>query len=48
MQNRYTDLAAKLTRHVTAPGITASPVEQVNLIYTTEYHGRTPCSTSHG
>jgi len=42
MQNRYSDLAARLTRHVTAPGITPSPVKQVNLIYTTEHHGRTP------
>ncbi|MCR3971424.1 AraC family transcriptional regulator [Aeromonas veronii] len=42
MQNRYSELAARLTRHVTAPGITPSPVKQVNLIYTTEHHGRTP------
>lgn len=42
MQNRYSDLATRLTRHVTAPGITPSPVKQVNLIYTTEHHGRTP------
>lgn len=42
MHTRYTDLAAKLARHVTAPGITPSPVDQVSLIYTTEYHGRTP------
>lgn len=48
MQTRYTDLAAKLARHVTAPGITPSPVDQVSLIYTTEYHGRTLCSTSLG
>ena len=42
MQNRYSDLAARVTRHVTAPGITPSPVEQVNFIYTTEAHGRAP------
>ena len=32
MSNRYADLAARLARHVTTPGITPSPVEQVNLI----------------
>ncbi len=48
MPNRYSDLAARVTRHVTAPGITPSPVEQVNFIYTTEYHGRTRCSASRG
>ena len=42
MSNRYADLAARLARHVTTSGLTPSPVEQVNLIYTTEYHGRTP------
>ncbi|MGL5596638.1 MAG: AraC family transcriptional regulator, partial [Aeromonas sp.] len=42
MPNRYRDLAAKVIRHVTAPGITPSPIDQVNVIYTTEHHGRTP------